>query len=71
MALVQTHAVPESVTCDQLLLELANSGVASSWMTAAERKSDFCPLTNDILYLALKGELWGVYCKDMGKQDRR
>ena len=35
-------------------------------MTAAERKSDF-KLTTDTPYLALTDELWGVFCKDSGK----
>ena len=35
-------------------------------MTAAERKSDF-KLTIDTPYLALTGELLGVYCVDLGE----
>ena len=35
-------------------------------MTAAERQSDL-KLTTDIPYLALTGELWGVYCEDLGQ----
>ena len=32
-------------------------------VTAAERVSDF-NLTTDTPHLALKGELWGVYCEE-------
>ena len=35
-------------------------------MAAAEHKSDF-KLTTNIPYLALTGELWGVYCKNLGE----
>ena len=35
-------------------------------MTGAELKSDL-KLTTDTHYLALMGELWGVYCKDFGE----
>ena len=35
-------------------------------MAAAERKSHF-KLTTDTPYLALTGELWGVYCEDLGE----
>ena len=35
-------------------------------MAAAERKSDF-KHTPDTPYLALTGELWGVYCEDLGE----
>ena len=33
-------------------------------MTAVERKADF-KLTTGTPYLALTGELWGVYCEDL------
>ena len=35
-------------------------------MTATERVSDF-NLTTDTPHLALMGELWGVYCEDLGE----
>ena len=35
-------------------------------MTAAERELDF-NLTTDTPYLALTGELWGVYCEYFGE----
>ena len=35
-------------------------------MTGAELKSDF-KFTTDSPYLALTGELWGVYCEDFGE----
>ena len=35
-------------------------------MTAVEQKSD-TELTRDTPYLALTGELWGVYCEDLGE----
>ena len=35
-------------------------------MTAPEPKSDF-KLTTDTPYLTLTGELWGVYCDDLGE----
>ena len=35
-------------------------------MAAVERKPDF-KLTTDNPYLALTGELWAVYCEDMGE----
>ena len=35
-------------------------------MTGAELKADF-KLTKDIPYRALTGELWGVYCEDLGE----
>ena len=35
-------------------------------MTAWERNSDF-KLTKDTPYLALRGELWGVYCEELGE----
>ena len=34
-------------------------------MTAAEHKTDFKLTDNP--YLALTGELWGVYCEDFGE----
>ena len=34
-------------------------------MTAAQRKSDF-KITTHTPYLALTGELWDVYCEDLG-----
>ena len=34
--------------------------------TAAEGKLDL-KLTTDIPNLTLKGELWGVYCEDLGE----
>ena len=37
----------------------------STTVTDAEHKSDI-KLTKDIPYLALMGELWGVYCDDLG-----
>ena len=39
-------------------------------MTAAERVSDFI-LTTDTPHLALTGELWGVYCEDLGENWQR
>ena len=39
-------------------------------MTAAKLKSDF-KLTTDTPYLALAGELWGVYHKDLGENEPR
>ena len=38
-------------------------------MTMAERKSNI-RLTKDTPYLALMGELWGVFCEDFEKIDR-
>ena len=35
-------------------------------MKVAEHKFDF-KLITDTPYLALKGELWGVYCEDSGE----
>ena len=35
-------------------------------MTEAEYQSGF-KLTKDTPYLALTGELWGVYCEDLGE----
>ena len=35
-------------------------------MTVAERRMDF-KLTTDTPYIAPTGELWGVYCKDIGE----
>ena len=35
-------------------------------MTPVEHRSDF-ELTNDIPYLALTGEAWGVYCEYIGE----
>ena len=35
-------------------------------MTLAESESD-TRITTDTPYLALTGELWAVYCKDMGE----
>ena len=35
----------------------------------AENESDIS-ITADTLYLALTGELWGVYCEDFEKNDR-
>ena len=35
-------------------------------MTAAELKPDF-KLATDTPYLALMGELWGVYCEDFAE----
>ena len=35
-------------------------------MTAAEHESDF-KLTTDTPYLALTGELWSVFCEDIGE----
>ena len=35
-------------------------------MTAVERKVDF-KLTTDTTYLALRHELWGVYCDELGE----
>ena len=35
-------------------------------MTAAEHKWDF-KITIDTPYLALTGEVWGVYCEDLGE----
>ena len=35
-------------------------------MTPVEHRSDF-ELTNDILYLALTGEAWDVYCEYIGE----
>ena len=39
-------------------------------MTTAERKSDF-KLKKDTTYLALAGELWGVYYEDLGENGPR
>ena len=35
-------------------------------MTTAENRPDF-ELTNDTLYFTLTGELWVVYCEDLGE----
>ena len=35
-------------------------------MTATECKLDF-KITTDTLYLTLTGELWVVYCEDLGE----
>ena len=37
----------------------------STAMTVAEHKSDF-KLTKEVSYLTLQGELWGVYCDNLG-----
>ena len=41
-------------------------------MAAAEHESD-SELTEDItyMYLTLTGELWGVYCEDLGENGSR
>ena len=35
-------------------------------MTEAEYKPDF-KITTDTTYLSLMGELWSVYCEDLGE----
>ena len=40
--------------------------VCDTTMVVAEHKSEL-KLTKDTPYLALKSELWGVYCEDLGK----
>ena len=39
-------------------------------MTMAERKSNI-RLTKETTYLALMGELWGVFCEDFGENRLR
>ena len=45
---------------------LCNDFAYDKTMKAAECKSDF-ELTKSTPYLALKGELWGIYCEDLGE----
>ena len=39
-------------------------------ITVAEKESDI-RITKDTPYLALTGELWGVYCKGLGENGPR